>query len=90
VVASHVGGLPEIVVDGETGLLVPPEAPCALAEALALLIREPERRRSLGKAARALAMARYDWRACAEVMERLYETVLQGEEVKTASLIAGR
>jgi len=76
VVASRVGGLPEIVVDGETGLLVPPADPVALAEALAALIREPERRWALGKAARARTVARYDWRACAGAMERLYEAVL--------------
>jgi glycosyltransferase involved in cell wall biosynthesis len=76
VVASRVGGLPEIVVDGETGLLVPPEDPAALAEALAALIRDPERRRALGSAAREYAVARYDWRACARVMEQLYEGVL--------------
>jgi glycosyltransferase involved in cell wall biosynthesis len=76
VVASRVGGLPEIVADGETGLLVPPEAPAALAEALRSLIRSPERRRELGKAARARAVERYDWRRCAQAMERLYEAAL--------------
>lgn len=76
VVASRVGGLPEIVLDGETGVLVPPEDPAALAEALAALIREPERRRALGRAARARAVDRYDWRACAGAMERLYAALL--------------
>jgi L-malate glycosyltransferase len=76
VVASRVGGLPEIVVDGETGLLVPPEDPAALAEALAALIREPERRRAMGRAARADALARYDWKVCARIMEQLYEAAL--------------
>ena len=52
VVATHMGGIPEIVVDGETGLLVPPRDPAALAEALRTLLLDPERRRALGGAAR--------------------------------------
>jgi L-malate glycosyltransferase len=96
VVASRVGGLPEVVVDGETGLLVRPDDPAALAGALAGLIRDAERRRSFGRAARAYAVARYDWRACAAAMERLYEDALAGSPPAaplTASLsqpIAGR
>src|SRR5712692_2520891 len=61
VVASRVGGLPEIVLDGETGLLVEPEDAMALSEALSILIHSPEQRRALGKAARARAVERYDW-----------------------------
>ena len=48
VVASNVGGLGELVVDGETGLLVPPGDPEALAEALGRLIEDRELRRRLG------------------------------------------
>jgi glycosyltransferase involved in cell wall biosynthesis len=81
VVASRVGGLPEIVADGETGLLVPPENAEALAEALAHLIRSPERRRTLGQAARERAVECYDWQRCAAAMERLYEAVVRGEEL---------
>jgi glycosyltransferase involved in cell wall biosynthesis len=79
VVASRVGGLPEIVAEGETGLLVPPEDPAALAEALSGLIRSPERRRELGQAARARAVERYDWQRCARAMERLYEATVRRE-----------
>jgi glycosyltransferase involved in cell wall biosynthesis len=49
-VVSDVGGVPELVVDGETGLLVPPCDPPALAEALGTLASDPARRRSLGAA----------------------------------------
>ena len=86
VVASRVGGLPEIVADGETGLLAPPEDPVALAEALARLIDSPEQRRALGRAARARAVTRYDWQRCARAMERLYEEILAGTMVTGHSL----
>jgi glycosyltransferase involved in cell wall biosynthesis len=51
VVATAVGGAPEQVVDGLTGLLVPAHAPAALADALAALAADPERRKSMGRAA---------------------------------------
>lgn len=52
VIASNVGGLPEIVVDGKTGLLVPPRDVGALARAMASLLGDPERGRALGAAGR--------------------------------------
>jgi glycosyltransferase involved in cell wall biosynthesis len=53
VVASRVGGLPDIVVDGTTGLLVEPARPDAIADALLALLGDPERRIRMGQAARA-------------------------------------
>lgn len=53
VVATAVGGNPEVVVDGQTGVLVPPHAPRALAAAMAHLLGDEERRRILGVAGRA-------------------------------------
>jgi glycosyltransferase involved in cell wall biosynthesis len=52
VVASRVSGIPEVVVDGETGRLVPPEDPERLAEALAELIADPTEARRRGAAGR--------------------------------------
>lgn len=52
VVSTRAGGLPEVVVDGETGLLVPPHDEPALAQALVTLLRDPERRAALGAAGR--------------------------------------
>jgi glycosyltransferase involved in cell wall biosynthesis len=60
VVASNVGGLGELVVDGETGVLVPPGDPEALAEALGRLIGDRELRRRLGAAGRARAERLFD------------------------------
>jgi glycosyltransferase involved in cell wall biosynthesis len=53
VVATRVGGVPELVVDGETGFLVPPADPPALAAALQRLLDEPQLRARLGAAGRA-------------------------------------
>lgn len=52
VVATRVGGLPEIVVSGETGFLVPPEEPTALAAAMGRVLEDQELRRDLGYAGR--------------------------------------
>jgi glycosyltransferase involved in cell wall biosynthesis len=50
VVATPVGGTPEVVVDGETGLLVPPRNPDALADALRRLLADADLRRRMGDA----------------------------------------
>ncbi len=52
VVASRTGGLPEVVEDGVTGILVPPGDSKALAEAVVLLLHDPALRRRLGQAGR--------------------------------------
>ena len=52
VVASHIGGLPDIVVDGETGLLVPPGDELALRQALARLLADSGLRERMGALAR--------------------------------------
>ncbi|MBV9788882.1 MAG: glycosyltransferase family 4 protein [Chloroflexi bacterium] len=75
VVASHVGGLPEVVRDGETGLLVPPEQPQALAHALLKLIEDPQLRARMGETGREWVRARYDWRTNVEQMLEVYRQV---------------
>jgi glycosyltransferase involved in cell wall biosynthesis len=61
VVASRVGGIPEIVTDGETGLLVPPEDPAALSDALERVLSDPERARRLGDNLRRRVVADFSW-----------------------------
>jgi glycosyltransferase involved in cell wall biosynthesis len=75
VVASSVGGTPEVIRHGETGFLVPPCDPTALADALAELLREPERRHAMGRAGRAFVKGHYEWATCVDRMEALYEQV---------------
>jgi alpha-maltose-1-phosphate synthase len=72
VVASRVGGIPEVVDDGVTGLLVPPDDPPALAEALNAVLRDPGRARSLGEAGRARAVGEFSWAAIAAETAALY------------------
>ncbi|MEO8667040.1 MAG: glycosyltransferase family 4 protein, partial [Bauldia sp.] len=61
VVAAAIGGLPEIVIDGETGLLVAPDDPPALAGAIATLLDDPQRADRLGEAARRRALEHFRW-----------------------------
>ena len=72
VVASRVGGLREVVLDGETGLMIPPEDPHALAGAIARLLDDPEMARRMGQAARAHALASYSWDAFVDAYDTLY------------------
>jgi len=72
VVASRVGGIPEVVDDGVTGLLVPPDDPAALAAAMNLLLRDPGRADAMGRAGRERAVAEFSWDAVAAQTAALY------------------
>lgn len=61
VVASRVGGIPEVVVDGETGWLVEPGDPVALAAALRTALADPGRARRMGEAGRRRVEAHFSW-----------------------------
>jgi len=64
-VGSRSGGIPDAVVDGETGILIPEESPEDLADALILLYRRPEVRRAMGRAAMKRARAQFSTGAIA-------------------------
>ena len=66
VVASRIGGLAEVVVDGETGFLVEPGDLAALHDRLAQLLADRRLAARLGANARELVVERFTWRACAE------------------------
>lgn len=76
VVASAVGGVPELVVDGETGLLVAPGDVDGLAHALERLLGDAETRRAFGEAGRRRAEERFDVTGFREAHVRLYEQAL--------------
>lgn len=71
-VSTPVTGIPEIAGDEEGGLLVPPDDPEALAEALAALHADPERRLALGRAGRGRALALFDGRRSAADLLSLF------------------
>jgi len=77
VVASRVGGIPEAVQDGRTGLLVPHDDPRALAEALGRLARDPELRAKMGIEAHQRVLGEFTARQNAEHLQELYEKLLQ-------------
>jgi glycosyltransferase involved in cell wall biosynthesis len=72
VVASAVGGLSDTVVDGVTGLLVPPRRPDVLAPVLRRLLRDPLRASAFGVAGADRARSRYQWSRVAADTERVY------------------
>ena len=83
VVASAVGGIPEVVVDGVTGLLVPydPAAPEAfeagLASAVNALVADPARAEAMGRAGRERAIADFDWDAIARRTMEVYQEAMR-------------
>jgi glycosyltransferase involved in cell wall biosynthesis len=76
VVASRIGGLAEVVVDGETGFLVPPGDVEALGDRLAGLLSDRRLAARLGANARDLVVERFTWRACAKRCLTAYEALV--------------
>jgi glycosyltransferase involved in cell wall biosynthesis len=76
IVATAVGGIPEVIQDGVNGLLVPPEDPAAIARAVVRLLRDPELRARLGAAAAAAVEERWNVRMTAGGYDLLYRRVL--------------
>ena len=72
VVATSVGGLRDLVVDGQTGLVVPPRDPGALRRALERLLADSELRRQLGAAGRERARTRFSWAAVTDATIATY------------------
>ncbi|MEX2245520.1 MAG: glycosyltransferase family 4 protein [Dehalococcoidia bacterium] len=76
VVATTAGAFPEVVADGETGVLVPPGDAVALADAIEAMLAGPMRCRSMGAAGVERIAENFSWRACAEKTAALYVEVL--------------
>jgi glycosyltransferase involved in cell wall biosynthesis len=73
VVASRVGGLPDMVLDGVTGILVPPGTPGTLADAIGDVLLDPERAREMGERGRERRRAEFDLATVARRLEDLYD-----------------
>lgn len=80
VVGSRVGGIPEMVVEGETGRLVPAQSPDALAEALAALVADRECRERLGAAGRARAERVFSLPVHGARLQAMYDALLAGRD----------
>jgi len=84
VVASDAGGLPEVVENGVTGLVVPKGDVPALTAAIDQLLSDAALRERMGKAGRARALARFDWSRSAEQFVDLYQSLLHTAQVQSA------
>jgi glycosyltransferase involved in cell wall biosynthesis len=76
IVATAVGGTPEVVVDGVTGLLVPPRDPSALAGALVTLLQDADLRHRMGRAGRERVKQYFSLERMVRRTEALYEELL--------------
>jgi len=75
-VATAVDGVPEVVADGVTGILVEPKNPAALTRALQTLLLNPQLRQRMGRAGREVVQTRFSVATMAQEMERFYESSL--------------
>lgn len=76
VVVSDAGGLPEVTLDGETGLVVPRENPEAAAQAILKLLNDPQLRFQMGTAGKRHVANHYSWPICVVTMTNLYKKVI--------------
>ncbi|WP_337176198.1 glycosyltransferase family 1 protein [Paludisphaera sp.] len=88
VVGSAVGGIKSTVLDGETGFLVPPDDPPALADRLARVLTQPSLRDAMGRRALRHVNARYTWKRVARSIAEVYEEVLSGSRAGRAPALA--
>jgi glycosyltransferase involved in cell wall biosynthesis len=89
VVSTRVGGTPEVVEDGVTGLLVPPGNAGALARAIDRLLSDPDLAARLGQSGREFVRRRFSMDAMVRTTERLYHTLLEKRRGVPGSAPAG-
>ena len=80
IVATNAGGLVDLIIHQDTGLLVNPGSPSELAEAIKLLMDEPELSRQLANAARRKVVQQFSVEGMVEGNLRAYERVLENRE----------
>jgi colanic acid/amylovoran biosynthesis glycosyltransferase len=76
IIGSRVGGIPECILDGRTGFLVPEHDENALAQRMAELLEDPSKRRQMGMEGRALVERQFDIHRQTEALEDLYDSLL--------------
>lgn len=76
VVATNVGGIPEVISHGQTGYLVPPSDPTALAEAVIALLRDPTTKQEMGRKALEKATGELSWQNIAKKTLHVYERAM--------------
>jgi glycosyltransferase involved in cell wall biosynthesis len=80
VVASDVGGIPDVVKDRWTGLLVPEKSPERLADAILELIERPDYALELARNGLAFSRRRFDWDCITDAVEGVYRDAVEGRE----------
>ncbi len=75
VVASAVGALPEVVIDGKTGFLIPPADPQALADKIIFLLLNPKIRHEMGLSAKRYSDEKLDWKEIAKTTLEIYSSL---------------
>ncbi len=83
VVATEIGGIPEVVNDGETGLLVPPGDAEALSKAIIELLRNPKKTKEMGVKGRTRVKEKFTTKKMLSEIEHVYLSLINRREVKT-------
>jgi len=75
VIATNVGGLPEVVVDEKSGLLIPPKDIASLAAAILRILNEPEIAKQMGKFSKNLSETKFSWGPIAQKILGVYQNL---------------
>jgi glycosyltransferase involved in cell wall biosynthesis len=86
VIASRVGGVPEVILNGRTGLLVPPEDVDALASAIITMAADAAMRQTMGQAAFEYVRDNYSWNQSLDQMTALYERLIDEHKKKHSAV----
>lgn len=89
VIASRAGGLSESVLNGETGVLVEPNKPAALADAMLGLVSDRKKARAMGAAGGWRARQMFSWEAVVKRLRSIYDTLVSTSSVASVPRIAG-
>jgi glycosyltransferase involved in cell wall biosynthesis len=81
-IGSDVGGIPDIIVDGQNGLLVTPADPVQLANKISILLKNNDLRLQMGKQARDFVKENYSWQAKAEELAEIYSCLINNNNLQ--------